>query len=67
MIIIGWNESFISYKVLMAKLCGEYKLYNPLHKHYGDETEIEINTHITSLQRIDFIFVSIKLLHLIEI
>ena len=51
----------------MAKLCREGKLHNPLHKNYGDETEIEINTHKTGLQRRDLIFVSIKLLHLIEI
>ena len=49
----------------MAKLCRECKVYDPLHKNHGDE--IESNTHITCFQRIHFIFVSMKLLHLIEI
>ena len=49
----------------MTKLCRECKIYDPLHKNHGDE--IESNTHITCFQRIHFIFVSMKLLHLIEI
>ena len=36
-ITIEGNESFISSKGRMAKLCREFKLYDPLQKNHGDE------------------------------
>ena len=64
-ITIDGSELFISSKRGMEKLCRKYKIYDLLYKNHGDE--IEINTHITDFQRIYFIFVSIKLLHLFKI
>lgn len=50
------NEPFLSVWGDIAEIYREYKLYEPLNRHYGNKIENQL--HISGKDRIDFIFVT---------
>ena len=58
-ITIDANETFISAKEGIAKLCRQYWLFDLLNQQHGNSANI--GTHIRGKERIDFIFCTLDI------
>ena len=63
-ITIDGNETFSSSSGGIAKVCKACRLFDPMHQKHGES--IEGPSHINGSERIDFIFITSKILPFIK-